>query len=320
MLPPATLLPPALPPPPAEPLPPGSPAAPPPDPSPPPPAPSPSLPPPRVVVDVLNEQFRLGHPDNDPNVAGVLLHQFDGQEDFEQGWRPCTHQSANRWCSTFSDRFASSIINRRLNSVFNDHGGLVFRMDPPNLNRILCSYNYDAGSMSMTCDPPGPSATCLPGCWNLVPNWCTLTRPWQCAWRPTELQLMLEGHVQENAGTQAHYNEGGLTNSDLHGCSPDTASPLIAHFSSVARVSSHRRHGDLRFEPPVFAPRRLHPRWIRRGGNTACARGAFRLPGCLSCADRGRRATLEAEFEQPRGAFQRRGPRRSMMRCCVITS
>ena len=316
MLPPATLVPPVLPPPPADPLLPGSPPPPPPDPSPPPPAPLPSSPPPRPVLEVLNEQFRNGHPDNDPNLAGVLLHQFDGQEDIvvgsTAGWRPCT----TGWCADnhMTDRFASSIINRRLNSVFSHAGGLIFRTDTPNLNRILCSYNYDGGTMSITCDPPGPSDTCIPGCWNQGHNWCTQAHPFQCAWRPTELQSMLEGALEGDL----RYNEGELTNSDLHGCSPDTASLSLLIYSCVTCVRSRRRHGDLRFEPPAFARRRLHPRWIKRAGNTGCARGAYRLPGCLPYVDRGRRATLEAAFERPRNAFQRRGSRRSMMRSCGL--
>ena len=175
---------------------------PPPKPSPPPPVPSPSPPPPRPVVDELNERFRNGRPNNNPSVAGVLLHQFDGQEDWnDQGWMPCTESSSNSWCASYSDRFASSIINAQMPNVFNDAGGLIFRTEPASLNRILCSFSADAGSMSFTCEPRGPSASCIPGCWNEVPNWCTAERPWQCAWRPTELRAMME------AGAAQSYNE-----------------------------------------------------------------------------------------------------------------
>ena len=65
------------------PMPPTPPPPPPPDPSPPPPnpyprspPPAPPSPPPRPVVDQINERFRLGLSSDDPNAAGVIVHQF----------------------------------------------------------------------------------------------------------------------------------------------------------------------------------------------------------------------------------------------------
>ena len=199
-------MPPQIPPPPA------SPPPPPPMPSPPPPKAPPNAPPPISVVDALNARFRDGQPSNDPNQAGVLLHQFDGQEDYVEGWRPCTQGSENHWCATYADRFASSIINRRTPYVFNEMGGMIFNTLPDDgvaLNQILCSYNADAGSMSVVCEA-GSTVThvdgaCLPGC---VSNWCTLERPWQCAWRPGQLQTMMEQHELGNSRETPHYNEG----------------------------------------------------------------------------------------------------------------
>lgn len=184
---------------------------PPPLPSPPPPVAPPHPPPPLPPIDVLellNDRFRNGRPSNDPSTAGVLLHQFDGQEDYDKGWRPCTTGSTNGWCSQYSDRFASSIVNQRTPYLFNENGGLIFNTLDGGANRILCAYNADAGSMSIVCENGGASESCLPGCWNLVPNWCTLERPWQCAWRPEELGTMMEQHEVGNAREQPHYNEG----------------------------------------------------------------------------------------------------------------
>ena len=183
---------------------------PPPSPSPPPPMWPPRPPPPRPVVDVLNERFRNGraHTNNDPNKLGVLLHQFDGMEDYEQGWKPCTPRSVNEWCAPFADRFASSIINRRQPLLFNDKGGIIFRTETPELYRVLCSYAADAGSMSVVCDPPGVSATCVPGCWSGEPSWCTQARPWQCAWQPAELGIMMQKMEESNSREEPRYNEG----------------------------------------------------------------------------------------------------------------
>ena len=176
---------------------------PPPTPSPPPPAPCPAMPPPplpRPVVDQLNDRFRLGAPSNDPDSAGVLVHQFDGQEDYTHGWNPCTSQSINDWCTKYSDRFASSLINKRVPFLFNTAGGMVFRMAAD--NQILCAMSGDGGTMSVVCDPPGVSNACVPGCWSCLdesnqpipscqPTWCTESQPWQCGWKPSELQGML---------------------------------------------------------------------------------------------------------------------------------
>lgn len=46
--------------------------------------------------------------------------------------------------------------------------------------------------MNKLCDPPGVSATCVPGCYNGEPNWCSADNIWDCgAWKPTDLKQML---------------------------------------------------------------------------------------------------------------------------------
>ena len=157
--------------------------------------------PPMPVVDQLNIRFREGGPSHDVTRLGVLLHQFDGQEDPDRGWLPCT-----TWCTDFSDRFASSIINRRVPNLFDaaqsKPGGLIFRPSPQ-LNEIFCAWPADGGTMSIVCSPPGRSATCLPGCWTETPNWCTATQSW-CPYPPDRTGEMLS--MQER--TNAHkYNE-----------------------------------------------------------------------------------------------------------------
>ena len=204
--------------PPSPPTPPARPPPPPPRPSPPPPISPPLPPPPIPTIDLLNQRFLAGRPSNDPNEAGVLLHQFDGQEDWARGWRPCTAESENRWCGQFADRFASSMVNARQPYVFNGNGGMIFNMNPPHLNRILCSYSADAGSMSYMCNPQGVSEWCVPGCWHGTPNWCTVERPWQCSWPPEQLEQMMEIHertssTNSNAAQDRRYNEGLPTHS-----------------------------------------------------------------------------------------------------------
>lgn len=129
------------------------------------------------------------------------MHQFDGQE-AELKWLPCP---ASAWCGAFRDRFASSVINARAAyQLFNNAGGLIFRMSPPAYNRIFCSWAADGGTMEKVCEPPGESQYCLPGCWIEVPNWCTPVRNWQCAFKPNELGAMMRMYETTNAN---HYNE-----------------------------------------------------------------------------------------------------------------
>ena len=153
--PPPPPLPPPLPPPPPGPHPPVPPSPPPPSaPSPPPlppcpPAAPPNWPPfPRPVVAGLNARFANGRPSNDLNLAGVIIHQFDGQEQDGAEWLPC---APPKWCAPFGDRWASSLIYSGHAGLYKaginpDEGpnvpeskrtlpaGIIFR---PTLNRVL---------------------------------------------------------------------------------------------------------------------------------------------------------------------------------------
>ncbi len=157
-------------------------------PLPPSPPPSPPSPPPEPVVDRINRRFREGRASNDLAAAGVLVHQFDGQEDPSRPWLPCTSD----WCLEFADRFASSIISKRAPHLFNGGaGGLIFT---PALAHIFCSYPADGGTMSLTCPRPDANpwrVPCLPGCWVRTPNWCSATMTWECSFPPDLLWAML---------------------------------------------------------------------------------------------------------------------------------
>ena len=155
------------------------------------------------VVEQVNARFRWGAPSNDPNEAGLIVHQFDGQEAHPKRWLPCP--STKTWCAKFRDRFAASLINAQLPYVFNDAGGLIFRMFPSSANRIFCSFGGDGGTMTNMCRPPGETATCLPGCWRDKPNWCTPTKTYQCAFKPGDLGMMQHSHLTQR--DPAHYNE-----------------------------------------------------------------------------------------------------------------
>jgi len=108
------------------------------------PVPRPTPPPPMAVaIDQINERFQSGHPSNTLAEAGVLVHQFDGLEDWDngRGYRPC-HSG---WCNGRYDHVSVSLINRQLPLVFNDNGGIVL-----------------STATRFNCAPPGPEQPAPP--------------------------------------------------------------------------------------------------------------------------------------------------------------
>ena len=73
----------------------------------------------------------------------MLLHQFDGLEDWEggdRGYRPCHHG----WCAGRYDHVSVSLINKDLSRVFNGAGGII--LSPS--TRFNCSFPHDGGTQS----------------------------------------------------------------------------------------------------------------------------------------------------------------------------
>ena len=142
-------------PPPAPPAPPGEPPGPPPSPSPPLPLPPPSLPPlqppppppyERATANSINARFQRGRLSNDLNEAGVLVHQFDGLEDWDagdRGYAPCR----TGWCNGRYDHASFSILNKDGSPTpFNREGGIILRSSVP----IECSFASDGGTQEIS--------------------------------------------------------------------------------------------------------------------------------------------------------------------------
>ena len=84
----------------------------------------------------------------------------------------------------------------------------------PSFSRILCEYPHDGGTAQRTCDPPGVSAECVPGCYNFDregggSGWCDSDVGVQaCAWRPEHMDQMLEAQRSVDlVGGEPVYNE-----------------------------------------------------------------------------------------------------------------
>lgn len=142
----------------------------------PPPPMSPPAPPASTVASI-DARYQHGKPSNYLYEAGVLVHQFDGLEDWAagRGFGPC-HSG---WCDGRYDHTSFSIISKRYPGVFNDAGGVILASYTP----IACAYAADGGTQSTDIE----SACSLP-----------------TAFGPNHLEQMLK--VQERC-CRSHYNE-----------------------------------------------------------------------------------------------------------------
>lgn len=149
-------------------------------------------------MDQLNRAFLAGVADDDITKAGVFMRAFDQLEDGDRPWLPCQLEK----CRGVSDRFASSIVNRRHPDLYTSGvGGIVISWEAVSIN---CAYYADGGSQKQTCDPPGRSKDCMPGC---TRKWCDPDgwRNWGCGWAGNHLGLMLK--QQDTNRGRGGYNE-----------------------------------------------------------------------------------------------------------------
>ena len=120
---------------------------------PPPPPAAPSSPPPppmqptRSVQQIhqdLNDRWRNGGESNSLAEVGVLIHMFDNLEDWAsgRGYAPCS----SGWCAGRANHMSCSIINARLQKVFNGGSGGVILS--PLVAKIDCAYGGDGGTQN----------------------------------------------------------------------------------------------------------------------------------------------------------------------------
>jgi hypothetical protein len=194
--------------------------------SPPPPQPPPpSWPPPLTAIDRINKRFREYVPgSNRMDEMGVIIHGIDSTEDKDRPWAACSQKSSD--CGFLSDRMSASIIFAGKGTSTFGGGGVILN---PNATRIFCFYGGDGGTRGKTCQPPGESATCIPGCAQTpADRWCDAAHAsssWcdGLPWRREDLgrALMLDAA----AGT---YNEVVLDAFFWNAHLPDSIEALIA--------------------------------------------------------------------------------------------
>ena len=93
--------------------------------------------------------FKSGKPSNHLNVAGLLVHGFDGTELNEaHRWMPCD----TGFCKGALKYWSPSVINQHHPATWGANG-LVFS---PSRTKVLCSHFCDFGSLNSGCDASAP--------------------------------------------------------------------------------------------------------------------------------------------------------------------
>ena len=169
-----------------------------------------------AVASRLNARFRVGRPSNDVEAAGVLYRGFDALSfAWSSGWRrqkrsKVTPPGPAPWLTDpyfrkeVADRFSASVMNARLPYFFPSAGFVI----APAIFReaAMCAFPEDVSSVNRTCDPPGRSKSCVPGC--VAPGdpawtWCQPSAPYRgaargnpqsCAWRADQLEHVMRLH------------------------------------------------------------------------------------------------------------------------------
>lgn len=217
------------------------------------------------VAEAINARFH--HPKHGSNLledAGVIVHMVDGYEEYGKPWQMACTPSPS--CSWQSDRISASIIHKGRpgsygpdapSGAYRGKGGIILR---PASVTLLCGYPGDGNTRRVTCQPPGVSSTCIPGCiqnyrvsidnsadpWQ---RWCDIAdHTGQCEgdlsrpWRPADLGALM--HRDQSSPRKAAYNELVIDGPSANAQLPTTIEaffmlPTDPHDGQVAR-DAHR--------------------------------------------------------------------------------
>lgn len=144
----------------------------------------------RAIVAELNQRWYSGSPSQRLGDCGVLVRQFDALDNQDEGrpWEPCP--SSGRWCSSFADRWAASIINKNVDKLYNTQlGGLVLDSNVS----MFCVHQGDGNSMDPlhTCPKLFGDEQCIPGCYppgEQCQDYHDYDRDWLCSYPPHMLK------------------------------------------------------------------------------------------------------------------------------------
>ena len=122
---------------------------------------------------------------------------------FEPGIHRYCRSADPVFASCSASRFPSSLVNRKHPDLYsNGVGGIVIDWAAVSIN---CAYYADGGSQTQECDPPGRSASCMPGCRR---GWCdpeSRRNYGGCGWADKHLSHMMK--MQDETRARGGYNE-----------------------------------------------------------------------------------------------------------------
>lgn len=194
------------------------------------------------MIGRLNARFTGGRVANSLELAGVLLRQFDNEEDSGAPWRGCPHQlvreGAGNECAIFGGRFSSSIVNAAMATaagkkkiiLFSEESGIVYN---PHATRLNCIYAADGGTRKMPKDGCGPEKGFCEPSRSAFDGWCD-GRPIF----PNRIQDALRG--QQEGGRP--YNEAVINTEYIETHLPQAVEAFF--FVSGARPFSRQRGED----------------------------------------------------------------------------
>ena len=184
-----------------------------------------------------------------------MLHQFDNFGELSATpWK--VHAPPGQ--GFLNDRLSASLVNSQVRKLFDGgphKGGFVMS---PTHNSVLCSWAVDAGTMSRTCHPPGPSKTCIPGC-SGGEGWCEDNpNSGYCPWGPSHLHEMVRQQLADpgnHGGQGLRYNEVILDAFVWERNLPDSIEAVyFTNGDEVTARNVHRKIVDHFMLPPTGIP------------------------------------------------------------------
>ena len=101
-----------------------------------------------TAAERLNERFL-----SDP--LGVLMRVFTAFDDPDSSYLPCS----TGWCSSYSDRLSSSLVNANNSNLYSDNaGGLILNMTPMLYCGLSRKKSLSKGMLMISVLPPAASA------------------------------------------------------------------------------------------------------------------------------------------------------------------
>ena len=238
-------------------------------PAPPFPPPAPQAPP-RAGARGVNARFARGHPSSSMEDIGVLMHQWDGQEDHDHG-RPYQMCVERCMCqgAFIHGRVSTMVIYQGLHErsdrvkvplPFGNRGGILLN---PSVAQVDCLYPIDGGTYRLnSADRPGCSSSfCRPGSRDRNGGWsnaCGFNGAPATAYAPKDMQTLLELHREHGPhykapGWHSGYNEVIINSRHYNAHLPDSvegffyprgANPVTGDLGYGITVDVRKVHRD----------------------------------------------------------------------------